>query len=462
MTRTTTPPNPTPPAVGAEDLRLRRELTLAALARLPGGPGALLLVGAPEQRRSGDNTWRYRPASDLWYLSGWPDPEAALLLRPGAELPFVLFVQPAEPTRVAWEGRRPGPEGARRRTGADAAFPFHELDLRLPELLQGHPTLVYGFGEDAELDGRVFAAMRSAARRGARNGAPGPTRVQRPDELLGELRLRKTPVERAMLEQAAAISVEAHLAAMALGRPGVGEHEVEAEIDAIFRRRGGRGPGYTSIVAGGANACVLHYTENDAPLRDGELCLVDAGCDWGGYTADLTRTWPVGGRFEGARRDVYTLVLAAERAAIAAARPGAAFGAVHDAASHVLVEGMIELGLLEGDLEELLWERRHERWYMHPTSHWLGLDVHDAGAYHLDGASRRLEPGMVLTVEPGLYLPPDDPLVPEALRGIGVRIEDDLWIGPEGAEVLTAGCPTAPDEVEAACGGGAAGRAGRR
>lgn len=440
-----------PPAVGSEDLRLRRELALAALARLPAGPGALLLVGAPEQKRSGDNTWRYRPGSDLWYLCGWPDPEAALLLRPGAELPFVLFVQAAEPTRVAWEGRRPGPEGARRRTGADAAFPIHELDLRLPELLQGYPTLVYEFGEDGGLDHRVFAAMRSAARRGARNAAPGPTRLQSPAELLGELRLRKSPVERAMLEQAAAISVEAHLAAMATGRPGVREHEVEAEIDAVFRRRGGRGPGYTSIVAGGANACVLHYSDNDAPLRDGELCLVDAGCDWGGYTADLTRTWPVGGRFEGARRDVYALVLAAERAAIAAARPGVAFGAVHDAALHVLVEGLMELGLLEGDLEELLWERSYERWYMHPTSHWLGLDVHDAGAYHLDGAARILEPGMVLAVEPGLYLPPDDPLVPEALRGIGVRIEDDLWIGPEGAEVLTAACPTAIDEVEAAC-----------
>ncbi len=426
----------------------RRARVLAAL-----GADALLVFGAAHHLRNGDSEYRYRQSSDLWWLTGWEDPESVALLRPGADQPFVLFVQPKDRSREVWTGFRAGVEGARERFGADAAFPWSELGARLGELVGGWDTLQYAWGEDGERDKTVFRAISGLGRVAARNGVAMPSRLVDARRLLGELRLHKDEAEIATLRKAAAITAEAHIAAMRLGRPGVAEYEVEAEIDGLFRRRGGNGPGYTTIVGGGKNACVLHYITNREPLRAGDLCLVDAGCEYENYTADVTRTWPVSGRFTAPQRRLYEIVLAAELAAIDQARAGRPYKAMHDTAVRVLTEGMVDVGLLEGDVDELISEEAFRRYYMHGTGHWLGLDVHDPGAYHLDGASRPLVPGMVLTVEPGLYVPPDDESAPEPYRGIGIRIEDDVLVTAGDPDVLTAACPKTVADVEAACGG---------
>ncbi len=432
--------------VSREAYGARRARVLTAL-----GDGALLVFGAHHQSRNGDSEYRYRQSSDLWYLSGWEDPESAVLLRPGAEQPFVMFVQPKDRTREVWTGFRAGLEGARERFGADAAFPWSELGARLPELLAGWSTLHYAWGEDGDRDATVFRALGALGRVAPRNGLAMPHTLVDARRLLGEQRLLKDAAEVALLRRAAAITAEAHVAAMRLGRPGVAEYEVEAEIDGLFRRRGGNGPGYTTIVGGGTNACVLHYITNREPLRAGDLCLVDAGCEFENYTADVTRTWPVSGRFTAPQRRLYEIVLASQIAAIDAARPGRPYKAMHDAAVRVLTEGMIDVGLLDGDLETLILEEAFRRYYMHGTGHWLGLDVHDAGVYHVDGASRPLLPGMVVTVEPGLYVAPDDDRAPAAFRGIGIRIEDDILVTDGEPDVLTAACPKSVGDVEAAC-----------
>lgn len=427
-------------------LAARRARYLDAL-----GEDAALLFGNAHPLRNGDAEYRYRQASDLYYLTGWEDPEVAALFRPGADLPFILFVQPKDKERETWTGRRPGVDGARERFGADAAFPFHELAQRLPVLLQGYGRLHYRFGDEPAHDAMVFGALRAPTRAAARNGLEVPWQVLDPGRVLGEMRLRKTAEELELLRVAGRISAEAHVEAMRVGKPGAWEYEVEAAIDHHFRRRGGNGPGYTTIVGGGANACILHYVTNREQLRDGELCLVDAGCEFQYYTADITRTWPIGGRFSGPQRAVYEVVLRAQLAAIDAARPGRPYREMHDVAVRVLTEGMVDLGLLEGDLDELIVEEKYRRYYMHGTGHWLGLDVHDAGRYWTGLASRALEPDMVVTVEPGIYVPADDEEAPEALRGIGVRIEDDVRVTDAEPEVLTAGCPKTIEDVEAAC-----------
>jgi Xaa-Pro aminopeptidase len=428
----------------------RRAAYLSRLAEAPGGPHAALLFGAPHHLRNGDAEFRYRQDSDLWYLTGWEDPEVAALFRPGAEQPFLLFVQPKDRSREVWTGIRPGVPGALAR-GADLAFPIAELDARLGELLQGYAVLHYAFGQDSGRDARVFRATRASARAAARNGLEVPSTLVDSRRMLAELRLRKSPDELESLRTAAAISCEAHVEAMRTGRPGAWEYEVEAAVDGHFRKRGGHGPGYTTIVGGGANACILHYITNREQLRAGDLCLVDAGCEYGFYTADITRTWPVSGRFSGPQRDVYEVVLAAQLAAIDAARSGRPYRGMHDAAVRVLTQGMVELGLLRGDVDALIADEAYRRYYMHGTGHWLGLDVHDAGAYWAGLQSRALEPGNVLTVEPGIYVAPDDEEAPEALRGIGIRIEDDILVTEDDPENLTAACPKTVADVEAAC-----------
>ncbi len=422
---------------------------LAYLSQL--GADAALLFGSHHHLRNGDAEYRYRPCSDLYYLTGWEDPEVAALFRPGTDLPFVLFVQPKDPAREVWTGVRAGVQGARERFGADAAFPWSELSSRLPELLQGFATLHYRFGEDPDRDRTVFGAMQAPSRAAARNGLEVPHRLVDARRLLAQMRLVKSADELQRLRVAADITVDAHIAAMKLGRPGVFEYEVEALIDGSFRRRGGTGPGYTTIVGGGKNACILHYVTNNEVLRPGDLCLVDAGCEFGYYTADVTRTWPVSGTFSGPQRDVYEVVLRAELAAIDAARVGTPYKRMHDVAVRVLTEGMVDLGLLEGDVPELIATEAYRRYYMHGTGHWLGLDVHDAGAYWEGLRSRPLAADMVCTVEPGIYVAPDDERAPEAFRGIGVRIEDDIRITEGAPEVLTERCPKAIDDVEAIC-----------
>jgi len=410
---------------------------------------AVLLFATPHAVRNGDSEYRYRPDSDLYWLTGWTGPDAAVFLKRG-EAPLTMFVQPRDPEQETWTGRRPGPEGARERFGADAAYEIEALEKELPRLMLGVHTLHYGFGRSAEDDALVSASIRKAERLARRSGADVPETFHAPARLLHELRLHKSPDEIEVLRKAAALTTDAHVAAMRVARPGRYEYEVEAAIAHVFRAGGGDGPGYTPIVAGGDNANILHYHENDAALRDGDLLLIDAGGEYALYTADVTRTFPVNGRFSPAQRSVYEVVLAAQEAAIAAAVVGARFLSVHEAAVRRLTQGMVELGLLEGDVDVLIANEAYKRFYMHGTSHWLGLDVHDAGRYARAGASRPLQAGMVITVEPGLYIPAAAEGVPDALRGIGVRIEDDVLITDDGPDVLTAAAPRTVADLEAA------------
>ncbi|HSK02935.1 MAG TPA: Xaa-Pro aminopeptidase [Kofleriaceae bacterium] len=425
----------------------RREAFLRAL-----GPEAVAIVRSlPERIRNGDAYHRFRQHSDVYYLTGFVEPETTVVLRPAAEKErIVMFVRPRDPEAETWEGRRAGVEGARERYGADAAYPASELAQRLPDLIANREELHYALGLDDEMDRlvtRTIARLRKTERKGMRP----PRAVIDPRIALHELRLLKRPEELATLRKAAAITVDAHLAAMAAGRPGVFEHELEALIEYTFRRHGGVGPGYGTIVGAGENATILHYIENRCAIADGDLVLVDAGCEYDHYTADLTRTWPANGRFTPEQRAVYELVLATQKAAIAMAVPGATIDQIYEHCVRKLTEGMIELGLLQGPASARIEDQGYKKYFMHGASHWLGLDVHDVGAYFPGGKARPLAPGMVITVEPGLYIPADAPGVPERLRGIGVRIEDDVAITAGGNEVLTAACPKEIGDVEAAC-----------
>jgi Xaa-Pro aminopeptidase len=428
----------------------RREAYMDAI-----GKDAVALVRSPpEAIRNGDVHHPFRQSSDLYYLTGFAEPETTLILRPGAETAKVtMFVRPRDPERETWDGRRAGVEGAVATYGADEAHPCNELGERLDDLLANADDLYYSLGLDWELDRQVaeaIARLRSRERRGRRP----PRRVVDPREVLHEMRLRKGPEEVALLRRAAEISVEAHRAAMAAAGPGVHEYQLEAVIDYTFRRRGGSGPGYSTIVGSGENATILHYTENDRAMRDGDLVLIDAGCEFDHYTADITRTFPVSGRFTDAQRRCYEVVLAAQKEAVAMTRPGVSIDDMHDRVVEILTEGMVKLGLLEGPAAARIEDEAYKRFYMHRTSHWLGMDVHDAGAYTRGGATRPLEPGMVITIEPGLYVAADAEGVPDEYRGIGIRIEDDVLVTADGHENLTAAAPREVDEVEAACAGG--------
>jgi len=417
-----------------------------------GDEDACLLFGAPHHIRNGDAEFKYRPDSDVFYLSGWDAPEVALLFRPGSDQPFVMFVAGRNPAMEIWTGRRWGPEGAKDRFGADDAFPYSELAERLPDLMQGYRNLHYRFAVDSEHDQLVVGALKSARRKARRNGMDVPDAFIDPARVLHELRLIKSDAEIAVLQRAADLTADAHIAAMGITKPGVFEYELESTIDHTFRLGGGTGPGYTSIVGGGANATILHYIENSSELKDGDMVCVDAGCEYGMYTADVTRTWPVNGRFTAPQRTLYELVLRALEEATATAVEGSTMRAVHQKAVAVLTEGMVEIGLLDGDVNDLIAEEKYKKYYMHGTGHWLGLDVHDVGAYYRDGESRPLEPGMVLTVEPGLYVPEDDEDAPVEFRGLGIRIEDDVLVTPGGNRVLTQAIPKSVKDVEAAVG----------
>jgi Xaa-Pro aminopeptidase len=414
------------------------------------GPDAIAIVRSlPERLRNGDAFHPFRQSSDVVYLTGFVEPDTTLVLRPGAETErVIMFVRPRDPEMETWEGRRAGLEGAKERYGADAAYPSSELDAKLPELLANVDEWHVSLGVDDDLDGLVARSI-ARLRRTEKKGKRPPRAVVDPRVALHELRLIKRPEELAALRKASAISSDAHIAAMTAGRPGAFEHELEAVINYTFRRAGGAGPGYATIVGAGENATILHYIENRCAIADGDLVLVDAGCEYDHYTADITRTWPANGRFSPAQRKVYEIVLATQVAAIDMARPGTTLDQIHEFCVRKLTEGMVELGLLHGAVDELITDQSYRKFYMHGTSHWLGLDVHDAGAYTKHGSARPLERGMVITVEPGLYIAHDAPDVPDALRGIGVRIEDDLVITDGAPEVLTAACPKSIAELEA-------------
>lgn len=413
------------------------------------GPGAVALVqGAKLVRRSADTDYPFRQDSDFWYLTGFDHPHAVAVLRTDGGPAYTLFVEPRDPDAETWTGYRPGVEGALRDYGADEAHPIGSLPEKLPNLLGGAREIHHVLGRDPDLDRRIADVLDSMRLR-SRQGVVPARAIADPRAILHEMRLWKSPEEIDVMRRAAAITAEAHREAARLARDGTFEFELEAALDYTFRRRGARGAAYGSIVGGGRNATILHYVSNDQKLVDGELVLIDAGCELEGYASDVTRTYPVGGRFVGEGRAVYEVVLAAQDAALEASLPGATLDQVHDAAVRRLTLGLVELGILQGSTDELVAREAYRPYYMHRTSHWLGLDVHDVGAYSSDGAPRSLEPGMVFTVEPGLYVSPSDESAPERFRGIGVRIEDDVAITASGHENLTEAIPKRPDELEA-------------
>jgi Xaa-Pro aminopeptidase len=415
--------------------------------RMAGEQAILILPAAPERIRSRDTLYPYRPDSDLWYLTGFAEPDAVLVLVPGrAHGESLLFCRDRDPEREGWDGPRAGPDGAVADFGMDDAYPIDDLDEILPGLLEGRTRVYYHFGRDTDFDLTLIGWL-NRVRAQVRMGAQPPHEFLELGHLLDEMRLVKSADELKLMQRAADISVRAHEAAMRAARPGVREYEVQAELECVFRR-GDAVPAYASIVAAGANACVLHYHANSAPARDGDLMLVDAGAEYRGYAADITRTFPVNGRFSPEQRALHDLVSAAHAAALAEARPGVAYEAGHHAAVRTLAEGLLSLGLLKGRLGKVIADGSYKRYYRHKTGHWLGLDVHDAGEYRIDGESRLLEPGMVFTIEPGLYIPPDDTTVAAKWRGIGIRTEDDVAITRDGHRVLTGGLARSADEIE--------------
>ncbi|WP_192035756.1 Xaa-Pro aminopeptidase [Halomonas sp. YLGW01] len=434
---------PRPAAIGRDEYRRRCQTLMAALP----AHSAVLLPAASLVTRSNDSEYPFRQRSDFHYLTGFPEPDALLLLLPGREAgESVLFCQERNPAIEAWTGIRLGTEGALEHFAIDEAFENPVRIEQLAELIDGRETL-YLLLDDAE-SLALADEVRSELKGRARRGAIAPRALADLAPLLHEQRLIKSKAELALLRHAGEISARAHVRAMRTARPGLAEYHLQAELEHEFRWQGANGTAYDSIVGGGANACVLHYIENRAPLEDGELVLIDAGAEFDLYAGDITRTFPVNGRFEGAQRQLYDIVLAAQERAIEAVTPGATLAAIHQGVVRDLSRGLVELGLLEGELEAVISEERYKRFYLHSTSHWLGLDVHDVGSYRRQGEPRPLAPGMVLTVEPGLYIP-DDEDIPEAFRGIGIRIEDDVAVTADGHEVLTDGVPKRVSEIEA-------------
>ncbi len=421
--------------------RARRERVIAAM-----GEGVMVIATAPEVARNRDTHYPYRHDSYFYWLSGFTEPEAVLVLVAGREPRHVLFCRERNEEREIWDGFRYGPAAAREAFAFDEARAFDTLDAELPKYLENQPQLAYVIGRDMAWDTQVMGWL-NAVRAKARSGVHAPARLVDARVWLDEMRLVKDAHELALMRRAAEISTRAHGIAMRATRPGRHEYEIEAEMLCAFRSGGAQAPAYTSIVASGANACVLHYVFNDQPLADGELLLIDAAAEFGGYAADITRTFPVNGRFSAAQRDVYELVLAAQAAAIAAVRPGAVWNDPHEVAVRVLTEGMVDLGLLHGTVDGLIEAGAYQRFYMHRTGHWLGMDVHDAGDYKIQGAWRPFVPGMTLTVEPGLYIRAADD-VPAAFHDIGIRIEDDVVVTADGCEVLTTP-PRTVAEIEA-------------
>jgi Xaa-Pro aminopeptidase len=413
------------------------------------GPDSVaILQGSGLVTRSRDTEFPFRQDSDFWYLTGFDHPNAVAVLRTDGGPAYTLFVEPRDREMETWTGYRPGTEGAKSDYGADEAHDNTALMAELPKLVQGARRLYHVLGRDAAIDAKITETLENLRLR-SRQGIEPADAIVDPRSITHPMRMKKEPGELDIMRRAAEITREAHVAAAALAWGGTFEYELEAVIEYTFRRRGARGAAYTTIVGGGSNATVLHYVRNDQKLESGQLVLIDAGCELEGYASDVTRTFPIGGEFSGPGRALYEVVLEAQLASLEAAHPGSTLPAVHDASVRRLTEGMVELGLLEGDVEELIAREAYRPFYMHSTSHWLGLDVHDVGSYKVEGEPRPLEAGHVFTVEPGLYVAPDAEVGDERFRGIGVRIEDDVAITEDGHENLSAAIPKDPDEVEA-------------
>ncbi len=438
------------------------------------GPAVAVFPAARELIRSNDSTFPFRQDSDFHYLTGFPEPDALAVLVNGEPQRFILFTRPRDPKQETWTGRRHGPEGAREIFGADEAFPLSELDSVMPRILSNVDRVFFAFGKEETWDRRITGWINQVRVKGRRGAVSAPTQMIDAAVIVHEQRISKESVEIDRMRTAARISSEAHMLAMKACAPGMTERDVQCRLEYSCLSQGARAMASETIVAGGPNACVLHYVENSARLKEGDLVLIDAGCELDNYASDISRTFPVSGRFTEAQRRIYEIVLEAQEAGIRTARKGETILSVHTAVVHVLAERLVELGLLEGDPErhariclqstetpdEEAWEERLEegeiglhRYYMHNTSHWLGLDVHDVGRYREGGVWRPLEPGMVLTVEPGLYIAPDADTVPDNYKGMGIRIEDAVLVTEEEPEILSASCAKSVEEVEAACRG---------
>jgi Xaa-Pro aminopeptidase len=434
----------------AETYSRRRAALLDAMAAA--SPAAVAVIpAAPVYTRNNDVEHEYRQDSDFFYLTGFDEPESVAVLD-AVERKFTLFVRPRDKDREVWDGPRAGVDGAKALHGADEAFVVSELDEKLPSYLQNHRRVYYRLGVSRKFDDRVLGAL-DRVRGKQRTGVTAPSELVEPGGIVHEMRLRKAPAELEAMRTAGRITREAHELAMRRTKPGMHEYEVEALLLDTFRRHGSERAAYGSIVGSGPNACVLHYRKNDRRIDGGELLLIDAGCEYGYYASDVTRTFPVGKDFSREQQAIYELVLQAQLQGIEATRPGATLDEIHKLSVDIITRGLVGLGLLKGEVEKRIETEAYKRFFMHRTSHWLGMDVHDVGAYFEGGKARKLEPGMVLTVEPGIYIAPDDDTVPAAWRGIGVRIEDDVLVTTSAPEVLTAGIPKTVDEVRRACAG---------
>ncbi|WP_144392689.1 Xaa-Pro aminopeptidase [Pleionea sediminis] len=407
-----------------------------------------IVASAQELVRSRDTHFMFRQDSDFHYLTGFPEPNAVLALIPGREHgEFVLFCNEKDLEHETWHGRRCGPEAAVDKYGADDAFPIDDIDDILPGLMEGRRRIYYEMGKNNELDGRVMNWVNKI-RSQVKKGAQPPGEFVDLRHALHDMRLFKSAAEIKLMRKSSEIAVDAHIRAMKTCKPGMTELDIEAELHYEFCRNGARFPAYASIVASGDNACILHYTENESRLKNGDMLLIDAGAEYQGYASDITRTFPINGKFTNAQKDLYNLVLKSQIAAIEMVRPGNHWMQPHETAVDVLTDGMIELGILKGDKAQLIEDEAYKKYYMHKTGHWIGLDVHDVGDYTIDNEPRVLESGMVLTVEPAIYIPADDESVDKKYRGIGIRIEDDILVTAEGNDVLTAGVPKTVEEIE--------------
>ncbi len=411
------------------------------------GQGTAIFHSAPLAVMHNDVEYTFRQDSSFFYLTGFNEPDAVIVLAPHhKEHRFVLFVQPKDPDREVWTGYRAGVEGAKELYGADEAYPITELNEKLPQYLLEADRIYYHFGRDHKFNETIIKIWQQLMTTYPKRGT-GPIAIQDSGTILNPMRQIKSMAELELMRKAAAISVEAHNHAREFAKPGRYEYEIQAEMDYIFRKHGGNGPAYPSIIASGPNSCVLHYVENSRQLQDGDLLLIDAGCAYNYYNADITRTFPVNGQFTPEQKILYDIVLEAQEKAIAQVKPGNPYNQIHETAVRVLVEGLLDLGLLMGDIEEIIKEEKYKPFYMHRTGHWLGLDVHDVGVYQYGENPYLLQPGNVLTVEPGIYIglhtkPVEgQPEIPDRWRGIGIRIEDDVLVTAEGHEILTSGVP---------------------
>ena len=412
------------------------------------GNSIAVVAAAPEKIRSNDTHYPYKQCTNLSYLSGFPEPESVMLLIPGRQQgEVVFFCRDKDPLRETWDGYREGPAGAVQNFGADDAFPIDDIDDILPGMLEGKDRVYYAIGKDAEFDKHLMTWVNDVREKRGNDAVP-PGEFIDLDHLVNEMRLIKSAAEIKLMRQAGEISARAHRRAMQLSRPGLYEYQLQAEIEHEFMASGAVGPAYTSIVGGGKNGCVLHYIENRDRLRANDLVLIDAGCEYQNYAADITRTFPVNGKFSREQAAIYDIVLAAQAAAIELIAPGLEYNLANDVTVRVITQGLIDLSILAGDIDELIEQGAHRDFYMHNAGHWLGMDVHDVGDYKIDNHWREYEPGMVLTVEPGIYISPDNTNVNKKWRGIAVRIEDNVLVTKTGCENLTSGVPSARDEIE--------------